>query len=258
MNHPKITILGCGPAGLLVALAADQKGIDARIISQGSPSPIGGAQYLHEHVPGLTAEEPDWLTYVKVGDEKGYAQKAYGEPEAQVSWDTFVTGDYPAWSLKKAYQKLWRRFGERVEQREVGAYDIAGLCREADLVFSTVPLPALCHEKHAHSFEGQDVIFTEEQYVRVPNLIVYNGRLTDSWYRAACLFGYCSTEYALGNGIDLPRLDDLKTYRGVKPVKTDCDCHMDFPNFIRVGRFGRWRRGVLTNHAYDAAKERIW
>ena len=31
-----------------------------------------------------------------------------------------------------------------------------------------------------------------------------------------------------------------------KPIATNCDC---FPNVIRAGRFGTWKKGVLTHDA---------
>jgi hypothetical protein len=251
------TILGAGPAGLLAALAATQRGYDVDILAEGGPSKIGGAQYLHAPVPGLTEDiEPTMITYVKVGDMDGYAQKAYGEPAAQVSWDTFVTGEYPAWNLQTAYEELCYRFENRITERHLEQSDIDLICQGTNgPVFSSIPLKSICKDELAHDFQGQRVIFTEEEYVKVPEMIVYNGRLNDPWYRAACLFGYCSTEYALVPGTgwnEVPNgLKDKVVFDGIKPTMNHCNCYTKYPNFHKVGRFGQWRRGVLTNHAYE-------
>lgn len=254
----KVTILGAGPAGLLAALAASQKGYDVEIIADGEPSKVSGAQYLHAPVPGLTDEaQPTMLTYVKVGDMDGYAQKAYGEPAAQVSWDTFVTGEYPAWNLQSYYDQLWDRFSSRVVPRHLSPGDIDEICTENldSLVFSSVPLKAICKDQIAHDFEAQRVVFTEEDYVKVPEMIVYNGRLSDHWYRAACLFGYCSTEYAIHSNplAYMPDSRDI-VFDGWKPIKNSCNCFTKYGNFHKIGRFGQWRRGILTNHAYEEVR----
>jgi hypothetical protein len=252
------TILGAGPSGLLAALAAAQRGYDIEILADGEPSPVSGAQYLHAPVPGLTEDhEPTMLTYVKVGDMDGYAQKAYGEPAAQVSWDTFVTGEYPAWNLRKAYEELWYRFESRIHKRHLEVTDIDLICNGTDgPVFSSIPLKSICKDALAHDFQGQRVVFTEEEYVKVPEMIVYNGRLSDAWYRAACLFGYSSTEYALaGDGLTQGTAYEIKenlvVFDGIKPTMNHCNCFTKYQNFHKIGRFGQWRRGILTNHAYE-------
>lgn len=254
----KVAILGCGPAGMLAAHAATQRGADVTIFSEGEPSPIGGAQYLHSHIPGLTDEnDPTMLTYVKLGPVDGYARKAYGEPQAKVSWDTFVTGDYPSWSLKDAYESLWSRFENRVEKLVIGPTDIEPIASEFDEVFCSIPAKALCCDI-THSFPGQEVVFTEERFVDVDEMIIYNGRTRDPWYRAAKLFGYCSAEYAIHNGRGPNGMERTRIkYRGVKPVSTDCNCFAHVTNFHRIGRFGRWLRGIHTDDAYRDVYERV-
>lgn len=259
MSDKTVTILGSGPAGLLAALAAEQKGYKPTIISKGEASPIGGAQYLHSHVPGLTSGvDPQMITYVKVGDMDGYARKAYGEPGAQVSWDTFVTGEYPAWSLEAAYGELWARYGNEVQAAELTPADIDKFLIPGEPVFSSIPLPFICKDRTAHGFKSQEVVFTEEDYVKVPNMIVYNGRESDSWYRAACLFGHCSAEYhatMVPEHVQKMHFTDVHT--GVKPVSNECNCYTKYANFHKIGRFGQWRRGILSDHAYHDVQDRL-
>ncbi len=257
MKH--VTILGAGPAGLSVALAADQAGYEIDIIAEGTKSVIDGAQWLQRPLPGLTDDvEPTMITYAKVGSVDGYAQKAYGEPEAQVSWDAFVTGDRPGWPLRTAYNQLWARYQPRITKTKLEISEIEKLVRdrgeEGEAVFCSIPLKAICRDPIAHSFEAQPVMFTKEDFIRIPNMIVYNGREQDPWYRTSCLFGACSTEYAIHNG-KVPVYQKLGTRLGVKPIRNDCHCWSSYPNLIRIGRFGQWRRGVLIDHAYFNAKD---
>lgn len=254
MNKKRcVTILGSGPAGLLAAFAAEQKGCEVKIVSDGKPSNVAGAQYLHVPIPGLTdGVRPSMITYTKVGDMDGYAQKAYGEPGAQVSWETFVVGDYPSWNLRRFYEQLWDRYQNRVEARHLEPNDIDEICQwDRGPVFSSIPLHTICKDKIAHEFRGQKVAFTEEELVKVPMMQVYSGRPTDPWYRTACLFDYCSAEYAIHDGMDAHVPWDLVVYDGIKPVANSCNCYTHYPNFAKIGRFGQWRRGILTNHAYE-------
>lgn len=52
-----IAILGCGPSGLVAAHAAMQININKRVsvFSRNLRSPIYGAQYLHQPIPGTFA-----------------------------------------------------------------------------------------------------------------------------------------------------------------------------------------------------------
>jgi len=255
----EVTILGAGPAGLFAALAAAQAGKYINIIAASDePSPVGGAQYLHEPIPELTDDiDPTMLTYVKVGDMDGYAFKAYGEEKAQVSWDTFVTGEYPAWNLRGLYLLLWERFSNIIQKRELGASDIDLICLGTKgPVFSSIPLDRICKDPIAHDFQGQQVAFTHEPFVQVPEMIVYNGRASDSWYRAACLFGECSAEYAVHGDDRILEGKDI-VFRGIKPTLNHCNCYTKYNNFHKIGRFGQWRRGILTNHAYEEVRSAL-
>ena len=55
----KVAVLGCGPAGLFACHAAVRGGAEVDVYSQKKRSEIGGAQYLHQHVPDVTGTEPE-------------------------------------------------------------------------------------------------------------------------------------------------------------------------------------------------------
>jgi hypothetical protein len=197
--------------------------------------------------------------FAKVGHEDGYAMKAYGEPRATASWEVFTEAAVkPAWPLTEAYDMLWNLYSDLVQEAVIYRDDIDGLSSEADLVFNSIPAKPLCTDDE-HRFEAQDVVFTREEIIGVDNLIVYNGRMTEDWYRASRLFGHSTVEYAIhgpGSSVyDKARRTDAVS--GYKPVRTNCNCHSEHPNVIRIGRYGRWKRGVLVNHAYYEALERV-
>lgn len=267
----KVTILGAGPSGLLAALAAEQNGHNVEILARGEKSLIDGAQWLQKPIPDLTKTldnpEPTMITYAKVGSVDGYARKAYGEPEAQVSWDSFVSGDRPGWPLREAYDELWAIYEHRILTYSLQPVDLRNMLdKHPDRAFfCSIPATMLCFDLAAHDFDFQKVVFTNEPFVAVPNMIVYNGRASDEWYRSSCLFGKCSTEYAIHDEYTMEGVSgsDIRTgwrgkehREGIKPISNNCSCWSSYPNLTRVGRFGTWRRGVLVDHAYHQTKDR--
>lgn len=265
-----VCVLGCGPAGLLAAHAATQCGHEVEIISKKQPSVITGAQYLHERIEGITEREPEQLWYAKVGTAAGYAAKVYGKHDHPTSWHVFPDGPQDAWPLGAAYAQLRHMYWDKVmdiwelggdggvQQGEITAPDIMGLCDKYDQVLCTIPAQGLCH-RHEHQFEGQQVLIMKAPVLPVQNLIIYNGRDGEPWYRTSNIFGYCSSEYSLAVPAVRNRVeqltDGLGGWRGIKPVSTDCDCHQDWTNFHRLGRFGKWQKGVLVTDAYREAMD---
>ena len=49
-----------------------------------------------------------------------------------------------------------------------------------------------------------------------------------------------------------PPLEGVAAVR--KPLTTDCNCH---PDWLHVGRYGRWTKGVLSHDAYFATMARL-
>lgn len=266
-----VAVLGCGPSGLIAAHTARQARCAVTVISIKEKSPILGGQYLHVEIPGITGKA-DSVTYVKVGDAEGYSQKVYGKPD--VPCFRFDEGEYPAWSMTEAYDNLWGCWGSLVKDQEVEPDDIADLCDRFDAVLCALPRNVLCY-KTDHRFESQRIevfqggsLLSEE----IENLVLYSGRERDAWYRTSNLFGHETTEWslALPDGSDRTpaaiadapaTVEVVKT--GIKPLRTDCDCHSEHANFHRVGRFGEWKHGVLVSDAMEAtqlllAEEASW
>lgn len=266
-----IAILGSGPAGLLAALAAEQRGVTPFIYSDGTKSEMFGAMYLHEPIPGLTGDwmAPDFtISVVKSGTRDGYAKNVYGDPTAPCSWDDIVSGDTPAWDLRAAYDKLWEGFLPRIGQMHLTGDNLGSILTHFPLVLCTVPARALC--RGGHEFAGQDIWIRHgpgrallKDEINDDNIMYYNGYPPDGsvedmigfdWYRFSQINQYQAWEYSSDPG-------ESNTHHeislGRKPLSTDCTCWQGYESFHRIGRFGKWQKGVLTHHAYKEAGDLI-
>lgn len=244
----KVTVLGCGPAGLLAAHAFASEGWNVKILSKKQPSRIGGAQYLHRFIPGLTNEEPDGeVTYLKVGTRDGYAEKVYGSAGANVSWDLYDDGQYDIWSLRRLYDHLWTQFEPFIEHAALDP-DVVRLVSEEGLVVSSIPAKALCTGSHTFKYQPVWIIQQQRGIGGIPeNLIVYNGLPETQHYRYSRIFGVEGWEFSNPSASEYDKAVNVK-----KPISTDCNCQ---PSIIRVGRYGKWEKSQLTHHAYEEALE---
>lgn len=242
----KFAILGCGPAGLMVAHALARDEADFTIYSQQvEPSRIGGAQYLHIAIPGLTSADPQGRIYVcKRGTAEGYASKV-GRTGQATSWSKFENGFIGVWNLRDAYEKLWLMYSGSIEERSFGAIDIPVLYQEYDAVISTIPKPALCLNAY-HTFGVQLAWIRAGGDLGVPeNTMTYDGTDDVAWYRSSNLFESQSKEY----NSEVPGARLIR-----KPLWNDCDCNAEVFCF---GRYGCYERRWLTSDAYTGARDFI-
>lgn len=249
----KVAVTGCGPSGLLAAHAATIRGHDATIYSRPDRSETGGAQYLHAPIPYLCDYlQPDmYIRFVKIGTAEGYAQKVYGDENAEVSWTKFDEEEVPAWSMRAVYQRLWQRYSDFISPTEITPEKIEELVASHDMVINTIPLKSICLNPIEHSFRSQSIMLTRTAKIEARNVIVYNGQMSENWYRTSDIGGEQWTEYSTMAG-GPPILGDR--VRGFKPISNDCDCH---PTVIRVGRFGAWERGILAHQAFRSALKHV-
>lgn len=256
----RIAVLGSGPAALLAAHASEAAGHDVTIFTKSrKPSPITGAQYIHEPIPGLTGEEPDGIVrFHKIGTREGYANKVYGDPFAHTSWEIFPVGFRPMWSMKKVYDRLHNEWVERMNTVDIDCTWLDYLEDKRDmfaLVISGIPCPVICRDP-SHEFPSVEVLFEDHDH-KDSNLgehyIYYSGSESDPWYRSSHVGGQGWFEYGIVEGdkllagatVNPAQERHLRT--GYKPLNTDCNCRR---RMIRVGRFGTWTKGVLVHHAY--------
>lgn len=242
----KVLILGCGPAGLIAAHAASWFGHDVLILSKPRKSYMNGAQYLHSPIVGASPQESFQISYQLSGTTDGYRDKVYGEgSHVEVSPQSLV-GVHSAWDIRATYDWLWGTYGDYVEEFDVHPSALAAkmVMLRPDLVISSVPAKLLCNEGHA--FSSKFVWSSDRCMAAIKdNTVLCNGEKSFGWYRASRIQGFENTEWPDDRKPPLPQ---HRLWHVEKPIATTCDC---FPSVVRVGRYGKWTKGVLSHEAWE-------
>jgi hypothetical protein len=243
---------------MFAAHAMTLKGWNFRIFTKvNRKSEMFGAQYLHEPIPGLSRAGGTPLAYLLFGSATEYRRKVYGDmPVPAVSPESLV-GRHEAWDIREAYGRAWDLYSGRIE--EIGPIgpdklDALVFTHRPKRVFSTIPAPALCYR--THGFRQRPVWAVgdaPERGIWAPTAvadmtIVCNGEAEPHWYRAARVFGYSTVEWPDGPKPPLSEVAQIN-----KPIDTDCDCFMHIKGLHRLGRFGRWQKGILSHHSFAMA-----
>ena len=128
-----------------------------------------------------------------------------------------------------------------------------------------MPAPATCYARDRHTFASQEIWASGDapgtgKYCPIlaaePWTVVCDGTKERGWYRASNIFHHRTAEWPIHNKPPISNLSVVK-----KPIRTNCDCFEGiegYPSFLRVGRYGEWRKGVLSHHAYEKVKKEIW
>lgn len=266
--HKTVAILGCGPAGLLAAHAATLLGHSVVIISQKHKSPMLGAQYMHRSIPKLDLDQPVKLSYVLHGEISDYRSKVYGDDADEsltVSPELFV-GFHEAWSIRQAYNLLWKKYSDKILDTKIDQDFLLHTMDAFDRIISTIPAQTLCYQPQAHYFSGVkiwvdmtwhgDVPELNKQRYNTEHVVICNGNKLDpdhpretGWYRTSTIYGHANTEWT-NESIQTFRPMGVKSI--TKPLMTNCDC---WPQVIRAGRYGLWRKGILSHEAFEMALE---
>lgn len=264
----KVLVLGCGPAGLLAAHAASSlAGAEVTILSNKKRSSLYGCQFLHAPIEGLGVElDSTWVTYDLIGTPQDYAQKVYAgnlPPGAQVSPE-YLLGRRRVWDIRQAYDLLWSRYEPRIMDMDIfraAVPDIFSYYDGMDLIVSSIPLKTICMEEY-HLFQSQEcwaVGEAPEINQDVPirgsdDTVQCNGTQDTGYYRVSRVFGYSTVEWP--GYRPKPPIEGVVKFR--KPLATTCTCWLGIgreagqnPAVLRVGRYGRWEKGVLAHHAYE-------
>lgn len=257
----RVAVLGCGPAGLMAAHAATIQGHDVKIFSELRKSEMFGAMYLHKPIPGISPEEPEFIVdVIKTGTAQGYSKNVYGHEDAPSSWNNIERGPNPAWNLALAYNLLWDLYRDRIEDMIVEPAILGEIKAAHGVVFSTIPLKALCTDPD-HIFAAKQIWVihgpAEPHHAALGSMMYYNGyTLTEGgfeWYRYSLINGYAAWEFS-HERTKLHAWKNQRVSTGQKPLGTSCTCAY---GIIRLGRFGTWSKNVLSHHAFERAMEHL-
>ncbi len=270
-----IAILGCGPAGLLAALACAHSGKAFVIISNPEKSILGGAQFLHKPIPEVTDGLIGYpVNHITRGSIDQYRKKVYGpEADDRLQDPNNImpqTGEaLQAWPLQEAYDGLWEFMERYINVISLDGDWVRRNRGDFSLLLSTVPATRLCLQKERHQFRSQKIFIANQAIESVPdNTVLFDGTEDRTWYRCASVFGHESTEWSEATFKDQksPRLP-VTTFSALKPLETNCTCHLaptpsrrQHPSiawtpmrtgpFVRLGRRGTWSKNEFTHHAY--------
>ncbi|AHN84081.1 oxidoreductase [Mycobacterium phage Hawkeye] len=260
-----VAILGCGPSGLLVAHAAAMLGWDFRIYSKKRKSFLFGSQYLHEPIPGMTDPVAAIVTYNLVGTAEGYRQKVYGNTYDGTVSPEDLNHDHYAWNIRTTYDKLWNAYELEIEDCNIvqsqwlghNPLSRGGLFSELsgkthDLVISTVPRKIWAQPGDVFASQkvwaigdapelGQKVPFEP----KTDNTIICDGTSDIGWYRLSKVFGYTTIEWPQNHKPPIPGMAEVE-----KPLWHNSTAASDF---IHLGRYGAWQKGVLTTDVFHQA-----
>lgn len=246
---------------MMVAHAAKLSNWDFQIYSKKQKSKLFGAQYLHEPIPDMTEGEGVMLDYSLRGTPEEYRQKVYGE-----AWDGNTSPeDYPephrAWDLRDTYEKLWFDYGHEVTAIEIGTYGPQSqmwynkaVLDSHDLVISTVPRTVWdSNESHFQkTYVWAQGGFELGDLKQDNNTVICDGTNLTNWYRSAMIFGQGTLEWpqwwnARYASVTPPAPGAVRV---AKPLVYTGSAAREF---IHLGRYAQWEKGVLTSDVFEAA-----
>lgn len=256
-----VAILGCGPAGLLAAHAAVLSGWDFHIYSRKEKSKLYGAQYLHAPIPGLDTGDPKMVRYVLRGTPEEYRRKVYGD-----SWDGTTSPEdlmnmHGAWDIRAAYDKLWSMYEAEIGTAEINHHSVKtlrGHWDDYDLVISSVPR-TVWDDDNSHFERTYVWALGDTDVQRIfwdrPDIftVMCDGTSEKPWYRVSNIFGYATIEWPQFHmGVSEYNGDYNAAPRSgaslvTKPLRYTGN---EAKDFVHVGRYGKWQKGVLTTDAF--------
>lgn len=238
----------------MVAHAAGILGWNYRIYSKKRKSFLFGSQYLHEPIPGMTDNVAAIVTYHLEGSPEGYRRKVYGD-----SWDGTVSPedlnhDHYAWDIRSTYDKMWRAYEDEIVQTDFFSESVSTnvnwQCH--DIVISTVPRKIWAHPGDVFASQkvwaigdapelGQKAPFEPKQ----DNLIICDGTSEIGWYRLSKVFNYTTVEWPFDRKPPIANVGLVE-----KPLWHNSTAASDF---VHLGRYGAWEKGVLTTDVFRQA-----
>lgn len=261
-RRKRAAVLGCGPAGMFAVHALMGAGWDVTVYSRKRISQMYGAQYLHSPIPGLP-ERSVLLDYQLWGTAADYAKKVYGDTGmARLVSPVALRGARQVWDIRTAYRAAYDRYEDLIfdvpnidHSWVVGEFGNPEASKYWDLVINSIPRKRLCGDT-AHAFYSANIWAAgdapdQDRWSPVtvgPNTVVCNGEDAPAWYRCSNVFGHNTCEWPESSK---PPLSELALVE--KPIRTTCDC-LKRMSIANVGRYGTWRKGVLSHESYNWAR----
>jgi hypothetical protein len=260
MRNNTVLVVGCGPAGLLAAWAAKQRGYDPIILGGAQPakSKLHGAQYLHSKIDELVDESESFqVRYVKHGTDIGYAQKIYAGAVSprNTSWSKFEAGEHDAYPLGMVYDRLWDTLRMHVFPLEFSGH-IVPMFRRIGVarIMSTMPLNVLMPWL---KFQSETVLIDDTHCLEGVgyNEIHYYGNQDEAAYRSSCIMGVKSTEYPATTLGVYQECQSVTKPLAARIPSTGALVGAHHGGVDLLGRYGRWKKGALVDDAYRQALE---
>jgi hypothetical protein len=251
-----VHILGCGPAGLAAAHAAVSMGHDIRIFSKNRKSEMFGAQYLHKPIPLLNAAEtPVMVRYKLQGSITQYRDKVYWSGFGGTVSPEDLEENHLAWDIRSSYNRLWDLYSGAIEETRVHLRWMMFNHNMRPMI-NSIPLPTICLHPTLCNFQDTTIWAAGEApergirfgYEHIGELVgenevLCNGLPMPAWYRTSRIFGHATIEWPWAAGPN-----GLMPSAVAKPIRNSCQC---WPDVLRVGRYGKWEKGVLVHHAFE-------
>ena len=261
-RYLNVAILGCGPTGLMAAHVAKIAGHNVTVFSIKKKSELYGCQYLHAPIPFFPEVRSAIVSYTQIGDHENYRRKVYGSNWAGTVSTQELEKPHPAWDIRQSYDILWDMYHDIIVDEVIAPESLGDDLKKFDVFFSSIPAPSICISPwEKHSFYSQDIYaWGETDDRKIPfddprilweiedNSILCNGVVNPKWYRMSRVFGYGTVEWP---GYTDPKNLLPGNSMVNKPLSTNCNC---WPGIHRIGRYGRWKKGILTHHAI----EEVW
>lgn len=220
---------------------------DVIIVSKARKSYMRGAQYLHRPIPLSPGEppEPFRVRYLLRGSADAYRAKVYGPDYRGPVSPEDLTEDHEAWDIRETYDALWDSYGKFVIDEDLsraGKIHALAAWARPDFYISTVPAPLLCEQPHVCAFRSEDIWSNDMEVMAMSdNSVICNGEKAPAWYRSSKIQGHTTVEWPHWSR------PPISVTNVVKPLSTTCECN---PDIERMGRYGEWKKGVLSHSAF--------